>query len=68
MTVVLMPEKTQKHCETFERFQKQGAAIDPPISVEFQTLSKGKTSVLITLDGETYRLQLTRNQKLILTK
>jgi hemin uptake protein HemP len=54
--------------ETFPHFQKQGISIEPPESVDFQTLSKGKASVLITLNGEVYRLQLTKNQKLILTK
>ncbi len=63
-----MTEESPKHCETFVRLQKQGVAIDPPLRIEFSTLAQGKTSVLIMLDGETYRLQLTKNQKLILTK
>lgn len=63
-----MSKEVSKHCETFERFQKQGLSIEPPESVDFHTLSKGKPSVLISLNGEVYRLQLTKNQKLILTK
>lgn len=39
-----------------------------PVILDFRALAKTKKEVFIRLDGETYRLCLTRNNKLILTK
>ncbi len=39
-----------------------------PVIIDFRALAKTKKEVFIRLDGETYRLCLTRNNKLILTK
>ncbi len=63
-----MSDKESDHCETFKQLQKQGISIESPIKIAFEELAGGKGSVLITLSGEVYRLQRTRNNKLILTK
>ncbi len=40
----------------------------PPQTVDSQTLLQGRSTLLIHHQGEVYRLQLTRQGKLILTK
>jgi len=39
-----------------------------PIILDFHALAHGRSEIFISLDGEAYRLRLTRNHKLILTK
>jgi len=39
-----------------------------PIILDFHSLAHGRSEIFISLDGEAYRLRLTRNHKLILTK
>jgi hypothetical protein len=39
-----------------------------PIILDFHSLANGRSEIFISLDGEAYRLRLTRNNKLILTK
>ncbi len=39
-----------------------------PLILDFRKLAQNRNEFFIQLDGETYRLQLTRNNKLILTK
>jgi hemin uptake protein HemP len=63
-----MPDDNKEHCETYVRLQKHGLSIALPKEIEFDELACGKTCVYIKLNGEVYRLQLTKNQKLILTK
>jgi Hemin uptake protein hemP len=63
-----MSEENLDHCETFHILREKGLSIEFPAKIAFEELSVGKNSVLITLDGEVYRLQRTRNNKLILTK
>jgi len=63
-----MSDKESEHCETFIQLQQQGISIESPVKVPFEELASGKSSVFITLGGEIYRLQRTRNNKLILTK
>lgn len=42
---------------------------DPPLkTVHFRELADGATEVLVEHEGQTYRLRLTRNGKLILNK
>ena len=45
-----------------------GAMQCGPIILNFRELSKGKNEIFVCLDGEAYRLRITRNNKLILTK
>lgn len=40
----------------------------PPDNIPADVLFKGNLEVLITHNGDTYRLRITRNGKLILTK
>jgi hemin uptake protein HemP len=63
-----MSENESEHCETYKQLQKQGISVETPLKIPFEELACGKGSVLITLSGEIYRLQRTRNNKLILTK
>jgi len=39
-----------------------------PIILDFHHLANGRSEIFISLNGEAYRLRLTRNNKLILTK
>jgi len=41
---------------------------ESPIIVDFEELARGAKELLITYQGQHYRLRLTRNHKLILTK
>ena len=53
-----MGEKADSH------FAKQA----PPPEIEARTLFNGQREVNILFRGEIYRLRITRNEKLILTK
>jgi hemin uptake protein HemP len=44
------------------------ASAPQPRTVELRTLMRGQTEMQILHRGETYRLRITRNGKLILTK
>lgn len=45
-----------------------GQRLSPPDAIPAALLFQGRQEILIVHKGETYRLRLTRNDKLILTK
>jgi hemin uptake protein HemP len=47
---------------------KPGAQTSLPEAIQAETLFKGKPEILLSHNGEHYRLRITRNHKLILTK
>ena len=60
------PETGQKTPESLAVLR--GSRGCGPLILDFRTLAQNRSELFIRLDGETYRLQLTRNNKLILTK
>ncbi len=45
-----------------------GQPASPPSSIQGEQLFKGRQEILIDHNGDTYRLRITKNGKLILTK